>query len=181
MLVKDLAPNPNNPRLASNDDVERLGARMGAFGDLGGIVFNRKTKSLVTAHQRVKTFPPTAKITIVKKYAKPTKTGTIAEGFIEHDGEKWRYREVSWSKQTEKAAALAANNHAGKWDEDQLGEWLGELEGDGFDLKLTGFDDDELDAFMDDGGEDPAPKKPKKEKGKSSIVHECPNCGHEFN
>lgn len=178
MQIKDLTPNADNPRTTTDQSEEALKGALYEFGDLGGIVYNRKSKSLCTGHQRVKTFLPNTPVNITKTYEKATRTGTVAEGFISHAGEKFRYREVVWDKKKEKAAMIAANNHAGKWDEEKLGEWLGELKDEKFDMSLTMFDDDELDAFMPGLDEEPVKKI---SKGKSQIMHECPKCGHEFN
>jgi len=147
MQLKDLKPNTNNPRKISDQKLLQLKKALNEFGDISGIVFNRKSKQIVGGHQRVKHFSPTSPITIIKKYSKPTKTGTVAEGFIELKGERFSYREVEWPKKKEMAANLAANNNAGEWDTSKLGEWLKELDEVDFDLDLTMFDEDKLFKF----------------------------------
>lgn len=117
------------------------------YGDLGAIVFNRKSKQLVGGHQRVKLLSADAKVTITRKFEKPTRVGTVAEGFVtfDDDGERFKYREVSWSKQKEMAANIAANKGAGDWDHALLTDWMKELEAfdSGFDMDLTMFDESE--------------------------------------
>lgn len=146
MKVKDLSPNPKNPRTITDAKLEQLKRAMLEFGDLSGIVFNRKSKHLVGAHQRAKNLDADAFVVIVKTYKKPTKTGTIAEGHVELNGERFAYREVSWDQNRERAANLAANKGAGEWDLPQLNEWLKELGSFDvdFDIGLTMFDTDEL-------------------------------------
>lgn len=117
------------------------------YGDLGAIVFNRKSKQLVGGHQRVKLLSADAKVTITRKFEKPTRVGTVAEGFVtfDDDGERFKYREVSWSKQKEMAANIAANKGAGDWDHALLTDWMKELEAfdPAFDMDLTMFSDAE--------------------------------------
>jgi hypothetical protein len=162
--VKDLAPNPKNPRKITDEKLNLLRKAVYEFGDLSGIVFNRSTGNLVSGHQRTKVIPSDAAITLVEKYKKPTRTGTMATGFIDIDGEKFTYREVLWSDSMEKAAALAANRNAGDWDNNLVAEWLRELDDFGLDTDLTMFSRDERDELFDSLL--PKDKKSKKEKSR---------------
>ncbi len=150
MRTKDLTPNPKNPRKITDAKLQMLKRAMLEFGDLSGIVFNRKSGQLVGGHQRTTWMDPEAAVTIVKKYPKPTKAGTIAEGYLELNGEKFTYREVSWGKHREMAANIAANKGAGEWDMPGLTDWMKDLasfDADDFDMSLTMFDEDELEEF----------------------------------
>jgi DNA modification methylase len=149
MRTKDLAPNPKNPRTVTEAKLEQLKKALLEFGDLSGIVYNRTTKQLVGGHQRLKSFDADAPITITRKFNKATRTGTVAEGYVELRGERFSYREVSWDKHREMAANLAANKGAGEWDLPQVGEWLKELGSFDvdFDVSLTMFDEEELKDF----------------------------------
>lgn len=149
MKIKELTPNPNNPRKITDDKLTMLKKALVEFGDLSGIVYNRRTKQLVGGHQRSKLFDTDSEITLTKEYPKPTQTGTVAEGFGVLSGERFSYREVDWPKHKEMAANIAANKGAGIWDMPQLGEWLKELNSFDvdIDLNLTMFDDDELSDF----------------------------------
>ncbi len=149
MQIKDLTPNAKNPRTISDEKLKQLKAALEEFGDLSGIVFNRKTKQLVGGHQRRKILDPDSVVTITKQFSKPSKTGTVAEGYVMLGTEKFTYREVSWDKHKEMAANIAANKGAGEWDLPELSLWMKELNSFDvdFDLKLTMFDDDELSEF----------------------------------
>ena len=136
--------NPKNPRRITDKKLDMLKKALSEFGDLSGIVFNRKSGQLVGGHQRVKVFSPDSKIVIRKNYEKPTRTGTVAEGFVEIDGEEFAYREVEWTDAKEKAANIAANKGAGDWDFSQLSEWMLELDHQNFDMDLTLFDEEEI-------------------------------------
>ncbi len=177
MKAKDLSPNLDNPRVASEEKLAFLKNCMVEFGDLGSIVFNRKTKRLVGGHQRSKLFGQDAPVTIEKKYAKPTRTGTVAEGFITLDGERFKYREVSWDSTKEKAANIAANKSAGDWDMPKLANWLSDLDELGFDSNLTMFDEDERASLL----VKPDDKDQSGDTGGNALQREvvaCPQCGY---
>lgn len=177
--LKDLAPNPKNPRAITDVKLEFLERSLKEYGNLDGVIYNVRSKQLCGGHQRRKVFPKDAKITIVKRFKKPTQVGTVAIGYILVKGERHSYREVDWDPIKEKAANIAANKGAGDWDLPQLGEWLKEIDSFGFDLDLTLFDEEERKAFLQDtnfaaGNEDDQGQLDEK-----SPV-ECPKCGHEF-
>lgn len=138
--VSSLSVNPKNPRKISDDQLKRLKKSLEKFGDLSGIIFNVRTKKLVGGHQRIKVLPKNSEIVIEQKYDEPTEKGTTAIGFISVDGERFKYREVDWDEMTEKAANIAANKHGGDFDEDQLSEWLNELNLADYDMDLVGFE-----------------------------------------
>jgi len=147
--VSDLKPAPYNPRKITDEKLELLRRGMAAFGDLSGIVFNRTTQRLVGGHQRVKHFDPSSDVTIVTKYDPPTQHGTVAEGYILYDGERWSYREVEWDdEQHEAAANIAANLQGGEFDWPSLTEIVSDLEGHGYDANLVGFTDTELERIL---------------------------------
>ena len=147
MNLKDLAPNPRNPRTISDDQLTRLAKSLEKFGDISGFVFNRRTGRLAGGHQRGKALPD-APITITREYAEPTRSGTVAEGYVEINGERFSIRFVDWDEQTEHAANVAANKHGGSFDNEKLREIMLELDHHNFDLDLTGFSLDELDILM---------------------------------
>ena len=148
MNVSELSPNPANPRQISDEKLSMLKDALKEFGDLSGIVFNRRTKQLVGGHQRVKVLPKNAKVTLSAQWNKPTKTGTIATGFIEIEGEHYTYREVDWDETKEKAANIAANQHGGEWDLPKLRDWLVELKTLDYPMDLTGFASSELESLI---------------------------------
>lgn len=176
MNVENLKPNSKNPRTISPEKKAMLKRSLEEFGDLGGIVFNRLSGLLVGGHQRREAFDPKAKIVLERHYPKPTKTGTVAEGYIELKGERHKYREVKWDDIKEKAANIAANKGAGEWDLPELSTWLNEIGDFGFDLDLTMFDEKERLDFMGADSsssekDDEVPELPKKAKTKLGDVY----------
>lgn len=148
MKLKDLSPNPQNPRKITDDKLKMLKASLDNFGDLSGIVFNRTSQTLSGGHQRLKCLPPDSEIVITSQYAEKNKQGTVAVGFVFIDGERYSYREVEWDELTEKAANLAANTHGGEWDNKQRIEWLLELEANNYPIEITGLDKEEQEDLM---------------------------------
>lgn len=132
-------PDPDNPNRMSEEDRKRMGLALAEFGDLGGIVLNRRTGLLVCGHQRMQTLEG-AKIT-AKDLAKPTTTGTVARGNVEHKGNRFTLRVVDWPQPKAHAAMLAANRFArlGKDDKDQLAAILQELTEADISTDLAGY------------------------------------------
>lgn len=148
MKLSDLSGNPRNPRKITDEKLKMLEKALNEFGDLSGIVFNRRSGQLVGGHQRLKVLPHDAEIVIDQTLSTPTTTGTVAEGHVLINGESFRYREVDWDDTKEKAANIAANKHGGEFDLPILSEWLLELDSMNIDMDLTGFDQTELENIM---------------------------------
>jgi DNA modification methylase len=172
--LKDLTPNPENPREISDKELEMLKKSLDTFGDLDGFIWNRVTEQLIGAHQRSKVSPKDAAVHIDRKFDEPTKTGTVAEGWIEINGERHKYREVEVDATREKAMNIAANKHGGKFDNSKLAPWLLEIDSFNVDMDLTGFTLEEIEEIvapfkdMPDGLTDPdaVPEVPKVAKTK---------------
>ena len=147
-VVSELKPAGYNPRRIGEAELARLGKSLERFGDLGGIVFNRRTGNLVGGHQRVKKFGPESEIVLEREYQAPTRAGTVAEGYVLCYGERFAYREVDWSIADEKTANIAANQHGGEFVNEKLGPITVELAGLQIDLDLLGFERTELDPLL---------------------------------
>jgi hypothetical protein len=146
--LKDLKGNPENPRKISAEQLEMLQKSLEEFGDLSGFVYNTRTNQLIGAHQRAQVSPKDSQVYIDRRFDAPTKTGTVAEGYIEINGERHKYREVDVDPQREKAMNIAANKHGGEFDMPKLTEWLHELDAHNYDLGVVGFSAEELDGIM---------------------------------
>ncbi len=134
MEISDLKPFEKNPRKITRDKFELLKKSLAEFGDLSGVVFNRKTGHLVGGHQRVQAFKELG--------------GEIVGNEIVVDGVSFSYREVDWDEEKEMRANILANKVEGQWDYDMLAnEWDESL------LLESGFDDFELGFDKEDGEE----------------------------
>lgn len=173
--LNELRGNPDNPRSLSEEQAKILKHDLEKYGDLSGFVFNTQTGNLVGGHQRKGQLPENSRIEIIQRYSPPTRTGTTAEGFViaEDTQERYAYREVAWSAQTEMAANIAANKAGGEWDFKKLASWSGELIGEGWEPRDLGFGERELEDILapyrtmpDSEAEDDVPEPPKKAKTK---------------
>lgn len=146
-----------NPRTITDRQLADLKAAMETFGDLSGLVVNRRTGNTVGGHQRDKHFAG-AEPVLEHEYEAPNAQGTVAVGFVEWAGERWAYREVDWDEDTEKAANIAANRHGGEWNLPALAPLLESLPDP---LKnLTGFDVASIEAMLKEIAAPAAPKVP---------------------
>ncbi len=145
MKVKDLKPAGYNPRKISKKQLEMLAKSMKKFGDLSGIIYNKRTGRLIGGHQRIKHLNPEWEI-VIQQQGTPylDSIGTTAIGFIQTPFGNWFFREVDWDEDTEMAANIAANQHGGDWEFIQLSEIVTELYKNNIDLDLLGFEEDEL-------------------------------------
>lgn len=184
--VGDLKKAKYNPRTISASRMNKLKDSIDTFGDLSGVVFNVKTKTLISGHQRMSSIDQkTAKI-VQQKHE--DKHGTVSVGYVEAKTKKGviriPYRAVEWDIQKEKAANIAANAHGGVFDKEKLRMVLADLEkGKKFDLELTGLDPLTLKSLRIIDRKDPGDsgKAEFKEYGEDiETDHVCPKCNHRW-
>ena len=121
--VSELNPAAYNPRkdLQPGDaEYEKLLMSVEEFGYVEPIIWNERTGNIVGGHQRFK---------ILQQL-----------GYYEIDCVI-----VDMVEDREKALNIALNNISGEFDLPKLSEILQELKLGGFDFRLTGFEDDEVD------------------------------------
>ena len=124
--VARLNPAAYNPRrdLKPGDrDYEKLKRSIEEFGFVEPVVWNRATGNVVGGHQRLKVL--------------------LDMGETEIDCVV-----VDLGPEKEKALNLALNRIQGGWDEGKLAEVMADLDASDFDVSLTGFDAEEIDALM---------------------------------
>ena len=126
---------PYNPRKMPDEQMARLMRGIEAFGLVDPIIVNQATGNIVGGHQRVEA-------------AKRLK---LVEVPVVH---------VSLDRDQERALNLALNKISGEWDLDLLRGILGDLDGGGFDLELTGFNADEIAELLAGGVEDDDEREP---------------------
>jgi hypothetical protein len=156
-----LTPDPDNPNRVAPADKARMAKSLAEFGDLSGVILNRRTGLLVGGHQRTEVLDGA----VIEAADLPEREadGTVARGFLIRDGRRYSLRVVDWTPRKAKAALLAANRfgRVGTDDGDALAKVLREVQADsGFDMDLTGYADKALaeligpdgDADAGDGG-----------------------------
>lgn len=111
-----------NPRRISEDKLDALGRSLKTFGVLQPVIVNRKSKTIIGGHQRVR---------------------AAADQGIE----KLPVLYVDLDEAQEKQLNLALNM-AGDWDEEALAKVLGDLYASGADMQLTGFNREETEKYL---------------------------------
>jgi 16S rRNA G966 N2-methylase RsmD len=158
LQLEELRGDPANPRILSKHDGEALDRSLKEFGDLSGIVFNRRTGMLVGGHQRVeilKRMMGDKKVIVTSRFEQPDKVGTTALGYVLYDGKQFAYREVDWDKEWQHAANIAANRISGEFNLEMLAQInyeLSQLENGEELLRLTGQTTDEINKLLADIG-----------------------------
>lgn len=119
---------PYNPRKISAEALNALRKSLMTFGDLSGVVYNKRTKHIVCGHQRRDSlegidlsdieWAESYKVTLnrgKKEFVSNERAGVVKLP----DGARLNVREVDWPLKFEKAANVAANNPhiAGEWTE----------------------------------------------------------------
>lgn len=117
-----------NPRKISPEELGKLRRSLRYFGFVEPVVINRRSQRIVGGHQRVR--------------------AAAEEGF-----ETLPVVFVDLDEPSEKQLNLALNRISGEWDDEKLREVLASLDADGADLKLTGFDERELEKILADAAE----------------------------
>jgi ParB-like chromosome segregation protein Spo0J len=121
-----LNPSAYNPRkdLKPGDkEYEKLKRSIAEFGYVEPIIWNKTTGNVVGGHQRLKVLLDLGQ----------TEIDCV---IVELDDKR------------EKALNLALNKIQGDWDEAKLASLMAEFDASTFDVSLTGFDADEVDALL---------------------------------
>lgn len=130
--VTALIPADYNPRKdLKPDDAEyiKLKRSLEQFGYVEPVIWNKTTGRIVGGHQRLKVL--------------------IDMGITEVDCVV-----VELDETKEKALNIALNKISGEWDKDKLMLVIADLQGEDFDVSLTGFDAVDLDTLFKDSERD---------------------------
>lgn len=147
--LTEIEPADYNPRQISTEDMKKLKNSIRQFGLADPIVINTKNNRIISGHQRYKALLDIYMedgLNIAEEEFVLISKGDLGFILTEKDLELV-------DENHEKALNIAINNISGEWDMDKLSELLSELNGN-IDLELTGFDEYELDVFLDDDFED---------------------------
>ena len=127
-LIGELLPADYNPRkdLKPGDaEYEKLKRSIEQFGYVEPVIWNKTTGCVVGGHQRLKVLRDT--------------------GITELDCVI-----VELSAEKEKALNIALNKISGEWDKEKLALLITDLQGQDFDISLTGFEPAEIDDLFKD-------------------------------
>jgi len=172
MNLEDLVPHPENPRTITEEAMGGLMRSLDEFGDISGIVWNRRDGYLVAGHQRL--------AALRERFGSGLQMQDGA--IVAPDGERFPVRVVDWDEERARAARIIANNPriAGDWTDaaygqiDAVVEAFPEFEDafrlDELRLDLPGLSPSPEPVTLDDGGSGDA----------SAPTVVCPKCGFEF-
>ena len=130
--VSEINPAPYNPRIylqPEDPEYQKLKKSIEDFDYIEPLVWNERTKTLISGHQRLKIL--------------------IEQGITEVE-----VSVVDFPLEKEKTCNLALNKIRGDWDKEKLADLLSELSKlPDFDVDLTGFDASEISQIFDRYGE----------------------------
>lgn len=126
IAIERMNPTVYNPKIdlqPGDPEYEKLKRSITQFGYIDPIIWNERTGSIVGGHQRYKIL-------------------------VDQGETELCVSVVDLDEIQEKALNLALNKISGDWDEYKLVELLRELQLEGIDLSITGFDEGELDTLI---------------------------------
>ena len=121
--LAELNPAPYNPNYMDKTQTKQLSQSIDTWGYLDPIIVNKRNMVVVGGHQRL--------------------TKLLQKGIIEEDVVL-----VDLDTNNEKALNLALNKIKGQFDETKLQTLIEDLELEGFDVELTGFQNSELESLF---------------------------------
>lgn len=168
MKTNELKQYHKNPRTISKTQFDLLTKNLDELGDLGGIVHDLNSDEIIGGNQRIRVLTD-CEIVIIEKFEQPTRTGTVALGYVIHNGEKYSYRQVRWTPRQAEKANITANKISGEFDFDILAN---EFDAS-FLVAECGFTEKELISGTFGSEDEPS-------FGKDKELVTCPNCRHQF-
>lgn len=138
MKVSDFQKYYKNPRTLTKRQRDLLKRDLEELGDLSGLVHDRNSNEIIGGNQRSEIFG-SAEVVVENTFDPPTPTGTVALGYVLHKGERYAYRQVTWTPEQCEKANIVANKAGGDWDMDVLANQF-----DVGDLLDWGFEEFEL-------------------------------------
>ena len=121
--IKPAKYNPRKDLQPGDPEYEKIKRSINEFGLVEPLIWNKRTGNLVGGHQRLKVL-------------------------IEQGIDEVECSIVDLDSKAEKALNIAVNKIGGEWDIPKLAELINGIDSDGFDVKITGFDQNEIDKLM---------------------------------
>ena len=128
--INELISPEYNPRQITDDEMEKLKNSIKEFGYIAPIIVNKHNNHIVGGNQRYEALKSLGYTDVDVIF--------IDEPDLNH----------------EKALNIALNKISGEWDNEKLTQIFKDMKVEGFDLELSGFEDFELDFYLDNEDED---------------------------
>ena len=135
--ITDINPADYNPRKISSGDYEKLTQSIKTYGLVDPIIINLNDNTVIGGHQRYDVLMDMYMDNEIDKELSLLKLGDIGWVFTD---DQLNVKDENY----EMALNLSLNKISGEWDDDKLAVVLEDLEVDGFDVELTGFDSEEV-------------------------------------
>ncbi len=185
--IKDLKPNPKNPRKITQNELKKLIRSIKEFGFIDPVIINKNKEReniIIGGHQRVEAVKKLMnnldeRIEELKKEVKQEKEdqkkeekNKILESLIKVNQGIVPVIETNLPEEKENILNIALNEISGDWDEEKLRNLLKELDQKPIDLTLTGFEEAIIDKIINSEQKinkeliDVVPEPPKKPKTK---------------
>ena len=141
---KDIVPADYNPRILSDAEYTKLSKSIDEFGLVDPIIINLKNNHIIGGHQRYRVMRDEYEEN-QSKYDNLVllRRGDVGWVFTDNDL-------TIEDENHEKALNIALNKISGEWDNFKLSELFNDLNTIDFDISLTGFDDFEIDLYLDE-------------------------------
>ena len=128
--INELISPEYNPRQITDDEMGKLKNSINEFGYIAPIIVNKHNNHIVGGNQRYEALKSLGYTDVDVIF--------IDEPDLNH----------------EKALNIALNKISGEWDNEKLTQIFKDMKVEGFDLELSGFEDFELDFYLDNEDED---------------------------
>lgn len=142
ITLDEIKPSEYNPRIISEEELEKLEKNIKEFGLVDPIIINLKNNHIIGGHQRYE---------VLRKMAgTDTDYTNLSLKLIRLGNIGWVFKETDLNikdEHHEKALNLALNKIRGGWDYPKLDIILDELNELNFDINLTGFENTDLTIF----------------------------------
>lgn len=135
--ITDINPAEYNPRKISSGDYEKLTQSIKTYGLVDPIIINLNDNTVIGGHQRYDVLMDMYMDNEIDKELSLLKLGDIGWVFTD---DQLNVKDENY----EMALNLSLNKISGEWDDEKLAVVLEDLEVNGFDVELTGFDSEEV-------------------------------------
>lgn len=177
LSIENAKPDPNNARTHTSDQIAEVARSIETFGYTNPVLFDEVVRAGNCRVAAVRSIYAAGR-TIYHAPGGEAGGAAIPDGhipFIDCSG---------WSEAQRRAYALADNKLAlnAGWDEDRLRAEIDVLTAMGFDVAITGFGKDDLDALTAeiDGMTRESPDDFPEFGEDIETAHECPKCGYKW-
>lgn len=185
--ITDIKPARYNPRKISNEEYNKLSMSINEYGLVDPIIINLNNNTIIGGHQRFDVLMDSY-MAGDKDYETLTliKNGDIGWVF---PAEELKIKDLNH----EKSLNIMLNTVSGEFDKERLTMLFNDLSIEGMDLKLTGWDKNEIhelskdidlsnfdtdDIDLEDSLTEEEPTVRQNSKNRKEIT--CPECGHVF-